>query len=105
MPNAINYFALACTIIFTALGQLSFKIYFTRKKIYFILGMCILFMLAQISGYIALRKIELGIVYMSSSLTHICIYILSYFFLNEKITKNHVIALILIITGVIMYAC
>lgn len=99
-----DWLALVAVVFSTALGQLLYKLYFLNRSI-FKLGLAIVFFVtASLCAFLALRSIDIGMVYMSTAFTQILIVTLSHYFLKEKLTPEHRIAMILIVSGVIIYA-
>lgn len=63
-------------------------------------GMC--YLLGALLNIILLRHMPYSILYPMTSLTYIWTMVVSYFVLGEKINRNKIIAVALIVTGVIM---
>ncbi|MDH3687375.1 MAG: hypothetical protein OEP95_14175 [Myxococcales bacterium] len=91
--------ALACT----AAGQLSFKLVFARSRWFLPLAL-LLFVAAQVCFFLSLRVLPLGVVYMSTGITHALVLGASRFVLGETITRSHALATGLIIGGIAIYA-
>lgn len=62
-----------------------------------------LFFVSTICSVIALKHLPLSLAPMWQSMGQIFVVLLSYFFLNEKITKKKCLGIILIIIGIIMF--
>lgn len=62
----------------------------------------ILYLIASIANIVALKFLPYSIVVPLGSITYIWTMIISYFLLNEKITKNKIISIFLIIIGATM---
>jgi multidrug transporter EmrE-like cation transporter len=63
-----------------------------------------LFGTAQIGFFAALTQLEVGVVYMSTGVVQIMVLTLSRSVLREHVTRDHVIAVILIVGGLVVYA-
>ena len=100
----LNYSALVLALILTALGQVYYKMYFTyRQRRYLVLAIGF-FVSVPILNYIALKGITIGIVYMSTAVAHLLVVGLSHYLLKETLTRDHFVAMTLIIFGVFLYA-
>ena len=98
--------ALIAALTGTALGQLNFKLFYARNRRWRNLVIAFLFFCAvPFCSYIALHRLTIGLVYMCTAVTQLLVLGLSHFVLKEKLNRNHAIALVLIITGIIIYAC
>jgi multidrug transporter EmrE-like cation transporter len=96
---------LATALVCTALAQLSYKLFFTAgRQVPVLLRAVILFGVAQIGFFAALTQLEVGVVYMSTGAVHIIVLGLSKSVLREHVTKDHVIAVVLIVGGLVSYA-
>lgn len=101
--------ALAGALLSTALAQVSYKAYFgrggdaTRRPLLLALAVG-LFVSAALCSYLALRGLTLGVVYMSTALTHVMVAGLSWKLLGEKLTRDHGVGLALIAAGIVVYA-
>ena len=91
--------ALACT----AAGQLSFKLVFTRNRRFLPLAL-LLFVVAQVCFFLSLRVLPLGVVYMSTGITHALVLGASRFVLGEAVTRSHALASAMIVAGIAIYA-
>lgn len=98
-----SYYFLAFALLSTAFGHFFYKKYFFEKKYFFILFSIFLFFLTPIFSFLALKKIALDIVYISTSLTIIITMMLGRFFLDEKLTKNQILSCFVIILGIVVY--
>lgn len=101
MGPAFLAMALACT----ALAQLSYKLYFAAgRRLPVLLRALVLFGVAQIGFFAALTQLEVGVVYMSTGVVHVMVLALSRSVLREHVTRDHVIAVVLIVGGLFFYA-
>ncbi|MDH5527346.1 MAG: EamA family transporter [Nitrospirota bacterium] len=96
--------ALAGALISTALAQVSYKAYFRDRRLPLLVLALGLFVSAAACSYLALRGLTLGVVYMSTALTHVMVAALSWRLLGERLTRDHGIGLALITAGIVMYA-
>lgn len=97
--------ALIMVLVGTSLGQLNYKLFFVRNKNWtnLILAMAF-FCTVPFCAYFALKQLTVGLVYMSTALTQLIVLGLSHYVLKEKLTRNHAVALVLIISGIVLYA-
>lgn len=98
---AILFLALA--VIFTALGQLLYKLYFSRKKRYIVVLAVLCFILVPLFNYQALTELTIDIVYLSTSVKVALVLLFSYLFLGENITKQQIYSSLFIVAGIILY--
>lgn len=96
--------ALAGALTATAFGQLTYKLYFRTGKAGCVAAAILFFLLVPVCSYVALRAIPIGIFYMSTAMTHLLVMALSRVVLKEKLTTDHAVAMVLIISGVVLYA-
>ena len=97
--------ALIAALTGTALGQLNFKLFFVRNKQgKYLLFALLFFCTVPLCSYIALHRLTIGLVYMCTAVTQLVVLGLSYFVLKEKLNRHHAIALLLILTGIVVYA-
>ena len=96
---------LAVALVCTALAQVTYKMYFSRGRHFGrLVGALALFGLAQIGFFLALTRLDIGVVYMSMGAVHLMVLALSRFVLREEVGWNHMIAVMLIAGGLIFYA-
>jgi len=98
------WLALAGALLATAHGQLMYKLYFRSKRVYHLALSVGFFLAAPVCAYLALRTLNIGTVYMSTAITQVMVMALSHFVLGERLTMDHFIAIVLIVSGVTMYA-
>ncbi|MGM0641819.1 MAG: EamA family transporter [Thermotogota bacterium] len=98
---AIIFLGLA--VIFTALGQLLYKLYFTHKMRYFLTLAIFCFLLVPLFNYRALTELTIDIVYLSTSIKVALVLLFSYIFLNEHVSKQQIWSSLFIIVGIILY--
>ena len=99
----MSMFYLACAIVFTALAQTSFKLYHQKSVTTYVVIAIILFSATPLMNYLALRELSLSFVYMSTGFTYVLIMLLAKFVLNEAVKKQHIHAVILIISGIFVF--
>jgi multidrug transporter EmrE-like cation transporter len=100
----IYYIYLAIAITCTAFGQFYYKKYFiSRKSAYMLLALA-LFIPIPAFTYLALGRLSIDLVYISTSITILMVMLLSRFALNEKSSPRHWLGCLLIVLGVIAYA-
>lgn len=97
------WIALGVALTTTALGQVVLKIFAkTNRRLHFFVAIAF-FVLAPCSSYFALRGLGIGTVYMSTSITQVMVLLLAWRLLQEQVTRDHLIAMALIIGGLILY--
>lgn len=99
----MSIFYLSCAIIFTALAQTSYKLYFHKNQLVYLAVTIILFCVVPVMTYLALKSLPLSVVYMSTGLTYVLIMFFAKYILGEFVEKRHVYAVTLIISGVLVY--
>lgn len=96
---------LTMAVTSTALAQVSYKRYFSSDRTRVLLVAALgLFALAQVGFFAALTRLDVGVVYMSTGITHVLVIGLSRFVLRERVTRHHLIAVALIAGGLVLYA-
>lgn len=98
-----NYLYLFTAIIFTTVGHISYKLYFTKQNLLYMIYTILCFMIVPYLSYKALIELTLDYVYMTTSINIILILISSRIFLDEKIYLNQIIGSLFIVTGIILY--
>jgi drug/metabolite transporter (DMT)-like permease len=100
----IYWASLIICYVVTACGQVIYKLFaHTKNKWHFILAIAF-FVIAPFTSYIALKKIEVGMVFIGAATSQVLIMIMSHYVLKEKITKDHIISTVLILLGLLAYA-
>lgn len=101
---ALSWIALVAALVLTAVGQMTFKLYFTDRKFSTLVAAVLLFISVPVCSYLALRNLGIGLVYMSTAATQILVLLLARVVLKEQLTRDHLIAVVLITAGVVLYA-
>jgi drug/metabolite transporter (DMT)-like permease len=100
----IYWTALTISYVVTACGQVIYKLFaHTKNKWHFIWSIAF-FIIAPFTSYIALKKIAVGMVFIGAATSQVLIMIMSHYILKEKITKDHLISMALILLGLMAYA-
>lgn len=99
-----GYFALAGALFATAQAQLSYKLYFRARQRTHLAVALVCFTGASVGSYIALKSLSIGTVYMSTAITQLIVVGLAHRVLGEPLTRDHGIALVLIVSGIVLYA-
>ncbi len=94
---------LAIAIFATAAAQILYKLFFLRQDKIYLVGSLAFFGLAPLMSYIALKHWPLSTVYMATGLTYVLVLILAKVVLGESISRRKMKAIILIISGVIIF--
>ncbi len=100
----IYWVALSISYVVTAFGQVLYKLFAHTKDKWHFLWAVAFFIVAPFTSYIALKKIEVGMVFIGAATSQVLIMVLSHYILKEKITKDHIISTILILLGLFLYA-
>ena len=96
--------ALIGAIMATASAQIFYKLVFRYNKSRLLLLSILFFFAASVFTYLALGALNIGLVYMSMAVTQLLIVALSYFVLGERLTMSHGFGMVLIISGLFIYA-
>ena len=99
----IGWAFLACMICTTVAAQLSFKHYFLAGRRQFVLTAAVLFVLAVVCTYMAVRSLGIGRVYVSAAFTYILAPLAARYLFGERLRYGQYAALGLIAAGVIVY--
>ena len=94
---------LAFAIVFTAVAQTSYKLYYLRNKSSYLITAIIFFCMTPVAAYMALKGLSLSVVYMSTGFTYVLILITAKYLLRETINRQQSYAIFLIISGVLIY--
>lgn len=97
------WIALGTSFTTTACGQITYKLFSTTRRTVFLGTALGLFIMAQLANYIALHRLSIGTVYIGTGITHILILVLSRAVLKEKLTRDHLIAVLLIVSGLVLF--
>lgn len=90
-------------LIFTAIGQLLFRLYYVRANKKYLAAALGSFVVVPLFSYIALLNLTLAFVYMSTALIHILVLSMSRVFLKEQLTRKQIISMSLIVMGIIVF--
>lgn len=99
----MSYVYLACAIGFTATAQLFFKLFNQKHRLAYLLLSIALFGLTPFMSYLALKELELSVVYMSTAITYVLVMYLARIVLKETIDKRQIYAVSLIVVGVLTF--
>jgi drug/metabolite transporter (DMT)-like permease len=95
--------SLLFTLLFTAVGQLLFRMYYVRKRKIYLATALGTFLAVPVLSYLALLNLTLAFVYMSTALIHVLVLIMSHMFLKEHFTQKQYISISLIVVGIIVF--
>ena len=98
------WFALGGALLATAFGQVMFKLFFRRRHYIWLATAIGFFAVAPVCNYLALQSLGIGMVYMSTALTIVLVVGMSHLVLGERLSRDHGIATLLIVCGVLIYA-
>jgi drug/metabolite transporter (DMT)-like permease len=99
-----GWLALAGALLSTAQAQLSYKLYFREKRRTHLVVAIACFVGASVCSYFALRSLTIGMVYMSTAFTQVLVVGLAHWVLGEPFTRDHGVAMALIVLGIVVYA-
>lgn len=91
------------TIGATVVAQLAFKHYFLSGRKSFISMAVVLFCLAVVCTYFAVRSLGIGRVYVGTALTYVLTPLAAHRTFGEHLERSHFLALGLIVAGVAIY--
>lgn len=94
---------LGITIVATVAAQLAFKQHFLSRRKLFIPIAAMLFCLAVICTYFAVRELGIGRVYVGAALTYVLAPLAASRLFGEHVGRNQLLALGLILSGVVIY--
>ena len=94
---------LGITIFTTVAAQLAFRQYFLSHRKLFIPVAAVLFCLAVICTYFAVRGLGIGRVYVGAALTYVLTPLAAHRLFGEHLGRNQLLALGLIMAGVAIY--
>ena len=103
LARELLYAVLLASVLTVAVGQLNFKLYFRARSRLRLLFAMALFVIAQVGFWVSLTGLEIGTVYMATSLTHVAVLLLAAGVLGERLSRDHLIAVTLIVAGVALY--
>ena len=94
---------LGVTIVATVVAQLAFKEYFLSRRKLFVPVAAVLFCLAVVCTYFAVRELGIGRVYVGAALTYVLAPLAARRLFGEHLGRNQMLALGLIVVGVVIY--
>ncbi len=100
----LSVVALVAALLFTAAGQVLFKLGTLRRATPLYVAGLGLLALATISNFFALRNLGIGLVYLSTGSTHVLVLIGSWFILKERIPRDRQLGSLVVIMGISLYA-
>ena len=95
--------SLLFALLFTAVGQLLFRMYYVHTKKTYLVTALGTFLAVPLFSYFALLNLTLAFVYMSTALIHVLVLIMSQVFLKEQLTKKQYTSMSLIVVGIIVF--
>lgn len=98
-----GWLCLGITIVATVAAQLAFKQHFLSRRRLFIPIAAILFCLAVICTYFAVRSLGIGRVYVGAALTYVLAPLAANRMFGEYLGRSQLLALGLIVSGVVIY--
>lgn len=94
---------LGVTILATVAAQLAFKQYFLSHRKVFVPVAAVLFCIAVVCTYFAVRSLGIGKVYVGAALTYVLAPLAAQRAFGEHLGRHHFLALGLIVAGVVVY--
>jgi len=101
---SVYMLAVILGIVLTAGGQVQFKRYHLHHRRLDLLGSLAMFGLVPLINFVALRGMSFGFVYMSTAATQILVLLMCRVFLGEKLGREALPGILLILAGIIVYA-
>jgi len=99
----VSVLYLSCAIVLTVIAHLSYKYYYRRHDMVYLVVAIALFVLVPLMNYLALRELSLSVVYMAAAITYVLILISARCVLGEAMEARHKYATVLIISGVFIF--
>jgi drug/metabolite transporter (DMT)-like permease len=100
---SVYMLAVILGIVLTAGGQVLFKRYYQRHRRLDLLAALAMFGLVPLINFVALRGMSFGFVYMSTAATQILVLLMCRVFLGEKLGRDALPGIALILAGIIVY--
>jgi len=101
---SMSWLALIGALCATALAQLTYKLYFKDHSRPYLVVSITCFVAASLCAYLALKELNIGMVYMSTALTQLLVVGMAYRILGEPLTRDHGIGMAFIVSGIVLYA-
>lgn len=99
----IKALPLILSVATTAGAQVLFKMYFVQKRFLLVVASVGMFCMAPVMNYLALKDWTLGTVYMATGLTYVLVVVLARLLLSEKVDRQTIYAMALIVAGVVVF--
>jgi uncharacterized membrane protein len=103
LTGALPWIFTALSVSFTALGHLLYRRYAISKQMSFLALTGAAFILIPVFSYLALRDLTIAQVYLCAAAAPVLTTLGAWAFLKEKINRHHIIGLVLITVGTVMY--
>ncbi|HEY3643795.1 MAG TPA: hypothetical protein VGM16_00535 [Gammaproteobacteria bacterium] len=100
---SVYMLAVIVGIVLTAGGQVLFKRYYLHHRRLDLFGALAMFGLVPLINFVALRGMSFGFVYMSTAATQILVLLMCRLFLGEKLGRDALPGILLILAGIIVY--
>lgn len=100
---SVYMLAVIVGIVLTAGGQVLFKRHYLHHRRLDLLGALAMFGLVPLINFVALRGMSFGFVYMSTAATQILVLLMCRVFLGEKLGRDALPGILLILAGIIVY--
>lgn len=97
----LYWLALSVSYIVTAGGQVTYKLFALTKNWWHLFLSIALFIVAPFTTYIALKKFAVGTVFIGAASSQVLIMVMSHYILKERITRDHLISMVLILLGLL----
>ena len=98
-----GWLCLVITIFTTVAAQLAFRQYFLSRRALFIPAAAVLFCLAVVCTYFAVRGLGIGRVYVGAALTYVLTPLAAHRLFGEHLGRTKLLALGFILAGVVIY--
>lgn len=103
MSPSLSAISLAFAIVFTAVAQVSYKMYFIHKKPVYLFSSMFFFVCTPLMAYLALLGLSLSTVYVNTGITYVLVMVSARYIVNEVMSFRHISAAALIVGGVVLF--
>jgi len=103
MNAVLPWIFTSIAVSLSAAGHIYYKSYALSRRRLFLILTGLTFILVPAFSFLALRNLTIAQVYLCTALIPVLTTIGAKFFIKEIITRSHIIGLILITTGTLLY--
>lgn len=102
-PVSAGFLPLLIGLLGAAGGHVAFKLYFRERRTSFLGLAALSFALGQLGFFLALRNLGIGTVYMATGLVQVLVLFVSHQVLNDRISRERLLAVGTVVLGVAIY--